>query len=160
MGELFARLGDREPTHVADLAHIGAAHGTERSGHAVCLRVTDHRGHPIGHMLGLGVVTAAAVALRAGVAFFAAFVGERVFDLTQERAERHMAAGLLADFAHGRVAVGFVEFQFSFRPAPIVVFGAVHHAHFDVAIRCACACAVQDATCRFDNSAFAHGSPL
>ena len=111
-------------------------------------------------MFDLHVGAAVAVGLRAGVALFAAFVGERVFDLAQERAERHMAAGLLADFTHGRMAAGLVEFQFAFRPAPIVVFGPVHHAHFDVAIRRAFARAIKDATCRFDDSAFAHGSPL
>ncbi len=81
MGEPLACLGDCEPAHVADFAGVGAVHGAERGGHAARPRVADHRGHPIGHMFNLHVGAAVAVGLRAGVALFAAFVGERVFDL-------------------------------------------------------------------------------
>ncbi len=88
--------------------------------------------HPIQRVLGVD----GAIARMAG---FLAFVRQRIFDFAQVRAERHGDARFLADLTHRGMPVRFVLFQFALRPAPVVVFRTVHHAHLhavELFLRC------------------------
>ena len=127
MREPLARLVEREPRNLAHLTQIDRVNGAEGLAAVPVVVVADLRGHPVQHMLGRVLAVSAARVTR-----FLALGGERVLHFAQERAERDGEAGFLADFAHRRVPVRFVDFQFAFRPAPVIVFRAVHEAHLHV----------------------------
>ena len=65
------------------------------------------------------------------MALFAAFFGQRVLDVAQIGTELHGQARFLADLAYGGMPVRFVWVDLAFRPAPVVVFRAMHDAQFD-----------------------------
>ena len=124
MRQDLARLAQRDPDDVVDLAHVRAMHRAERVQQMLGVVGGNRLRHPIQRMLGVG----RAIARMAG---FLAFLGKRVFDFAQIRSERHGFARLLADFAHGRMPMRFVGLKLAFRPAPIVVFRTMHDAYFD-----------------------------
>ena len=123
MGEHTPRALHAHPHDAVDLAHVSAMHGAERVGPPHGVLGVDRPCHPEENVLRVdGSIL--------GTAGFLAFLGKRVFDFAEERSERDRHSGLFADLAYRRMAVGLVELQLAFRPAPIVVFWPVHDAHF------------------------------
>lgn len=120
----LARFDDRHPDDVVDFADIGPVHGAERVDEMLGVGGGYRLRHPVENVLGVERPVR-------GTAGFAALLAQRVLDLAEVRAELHAEPGLLADLAHGRMTVGFVELELAFRPAPIVVFRPVDDADLD-----------------------------
>ena len=133
MAELLAGLGRRQPQNFVDFADVRPMHRAKRMGTPQVVDGADRRGHPELDMLGIRRPIL-------GMALFAAFFGQRVLDVAQIGAKFHGQARFLADLAYGGMPVRFVRVDLAFRPAPVVVFRAMHDAQFDAVeyvVRCA-----------------------
>ena len=124
MAELLAGLGRRQPQNFVDFADVRPMHRAKRMGTPQVVDGADRRGHPELDMLGIRRPIL-------GMALFAAFFGQRVLDVAQIGAKFHGQARFLADLAYGGMPVRFVRVDLAFRPAPVVVFRAMHDAQFD-----------------------------